>query len=167
MKKHKLYSLAMTGALSFGILGTSFPAMAAPIQTTASESGGGALDEETKDKAQTIMDELKAQLADLGVEMPERGGKMDKFAGLDEETKAKVQTIMEEQKSGNITAEEAQTQLAELGIEMPKHEPKMDILSGLDKETKEKAQKLIDEAQTKLAELGVDHLPFKHLTDEK
>ena len=50
---------------------------------------------------------------------------------------------------------------------MPKHEPKMDILSGLDKETKEKAQKLIDEAQTKLAELGVDHLPFKHLTDEK
>ncbi len=86
MKKHKLYSLAMTGALSFGILGTSFPAMAAPIQTTASESGGGALDEETKDKAQTIMDELKAQLADLGVEMPERGGKMDKFAGLDEET---------------------------------------------------------------------------------
>ena len=27
MKKHKLYSLAMTGALSFGILGTSFPAL--------------------------------------------------------------------------------------------------------------------------------------------
>ena len=116
MKKHKLYSLAMTGALSFGILGTSFPAMAAPIQTTASENGGGDLDEETKDKAQTIIDELKAQLAKLGVEMPERRGKMDKFAGLDEETKAKVQTIMEEQKSGTITTEKAQNQLAELGV---------------------------------------------------
>ena len=33
--------------------------------------------------------------------MPERRGKMDKFAGLDEETKEKVQTIMEEQKSRN------------------------------------------------------------------
>ena len=124
MKKHKLYSLAMIGALSFGILGTSFPAVAAPIQTTASENGSGALDEETKDKVQTIFDELKAQLAKLGVEVPERGGKMDKFAGLDEETKAKVQTIMEEQKSGTLTAEEAQTQLAELGVEVPKHAEK-------------------------------------------
>ena len=112
MNKNKLYSLAMIGALSFGILGTSFPALAASIQTTASENGGVALDEETKDKAQTIMAELKAQLAELGVEMPERGGKMDKFAGLDEETKSKVQTIMEEQKAGTITREEAQTQLA-------------------------------------------------------
>ena len=74
---------------------------------------------------------------------------------------------MKEQKSGTITEEEAKTQLAELGVKMPERGPKMDILSGLDKETKEKAQKLIDEAQTKLAELGVDHLPFKHLTDEK
>ena len=99
--------------------------------------------------------------------MPERGGKIDKFAGLDEETKAKVQTIMEQQKSGTLTAEEAQTQLAELGVEMPERRGKMDILSGLDEETKEKAQELIEEAQTELAELGIDHLPFKHLTDEK
>ena len=94
-------------------------------------------------KVRTItVEEAQAQLAKLGVEMPERRGKMGKFAGLDEETKAKVQTIMEEQKSGNIKEEEAQTQLAELGIEMPKHEPKMDILSGLDKETKEKASEI-------------------------
>ena len=60
MKKHKLYSLAMTGALSFGILGTSFPDFGGPIQTDGLRKWRWRyLDEETKDKAQTIIDELK------------------------------------------------------------------------------------------------------------
>ena len=67
MKKKKFYTLAMTGALSFGLLGASLPAMAAPISTEASEKGIESLDEETKAKVQTIIDELQTELAELGV----------------------------------------------------------------------------------------------------
>ncbi|MFC7686471.1 hypothetical protein ACFQU5_11030 [Ureibacillus sp. GCM10028918] len=42
---------------------------------------------------------------------------------------------------------------------------RMDFLADLDEATKEKAQTLIDEAQAALAELGIDHLPYKGLGD--
>ena len=74
---------------------------------------------------------------------------------------------MEQQKDGTITTEEAQAQLAKLDVELPTRGAKMDIFAGLDEETKEQVQSLIEETQDELAELGIDHLPFKHLTDEK
>ena len=44
--------------------------------------------EQQKDGTITA-EEAQAQLAELGVELPTRGGKIDKFSGLDEETKNK------------------------------------------------------------------------------
>ncbi len=60
-----------------------------------------------------IMEQLKVDLAELGVTLPERGGKKGIFVNLDEAAKAQVQAIMEQQKSGTITSEEARAQLAD------------------------------------------------------
>ncbi|KAA9028506.1 hypothetical protein [Niallia endozanthoxylica] len=218
MKKKELYALAMTGALTFGLLGTGLSAMAATNTTTAStasdkgvsvideatkaqvqtimeqlkadlaelgvtlpERGGkkdmfNGLDEETKTQAQAIMEqqksgtitseEAKAQLAELGVELPERGGKKDRFANLDEATKAQAQAIMEQRKGGTITQEEARAQLAELGVTLPEKAGKKDMFAGLNEETKAQAQTIIEQAQAELAELGIEHLPFRHQKSE-
>ncbi|MCI2256601.1 hypothetical protein L2D08_19890 [Domibacillus sp. PGB-M46] len=132
------------------------------------------LDVDTKAKAEAIMDKMKAgtitfeetqtQLKELGVTLPEKGDH-DMFADLDADTKAKAEAIMNKVKAGTITFEEAQTQLRELGVTLPdkadKDDDKIaDLLAGLDADTKAKAQKLIDQAETQMAEYGIDHLPL-------
>nr|WP_106782676.1 hypothetical protein [Lysinibacillus timonensis] len=135
------------------------------------------LDDETKDQVQAILaeeqagtitwEEAQTQLAELGVDFPakgDKGARGDFLANLDDETKEQAQAILDQEQAGTITREEAQTQLAELGVDFPAKGDKGargDFLTNLDDETKEQAQALIDEAEEELAELGIDHLPFK------
>lgn len=74
MKKNKLFGYVMTGALSLGIIGgASVPAFAATDNTssaaTSEQTVKGkweqSLDEATKQKVQAIMEQAKAQLAEL------------------------------------------------------------------------------------------------------
>lgn len=70
------------------------------------------LDEATKQKVQAIMEELKTNLASLGVTFPEKGDKFSRLlANLDEDTKAKAQELIEE----------AKEKLAELGVDHLPH----------------------------------------------
>ena len=139
------------------------------------------LDADTKAKAEAIMDKMKAgtitfeeaqtQLKDLGVTLPDRADKGGKggnlFADLDADTKAKAEAIMDKVKADTLTFEEAQTQLKDLGVTLPEKADKgskaEDLLAGLDADTKAKAQELIDQAETQLAEYGIDHLPLNGL----
>ncbi|WP_078414958.1 hypothetical protein [Priestia abyssalis] len=185
MNKKKLFGYVMTGALSIGIIGgAGLPAFAATDTTNSAATSEQpvkgrweqSLDDATKQKVQAIMDQAKAQLADLGVEFPtkgDKGSRGDLFANLDDAAKEKAQAIMEKVKDGSLTHEEAQTQLADLGIELPAKGDKgsrADIFANLDDATKEKAQAIMEkvkdgsltreEAQTQLADLGVE-LPAK------
>ncbi|GLC86888.1 hypothetical protein [Lysinibacillus piscis] len=174
-KKSKFLGYAVTGALTLGLLGGfDIPAFAEADTTTAQQAinAKASLDEATKQKAQVIMKQLETNLADLGVKLPlkrEFGKQREGFAQLDEATKEKVKAIMEQEKAGTITAEEVQAKLAELGVEMPqkgefgKH---ANPFTNLDEATKEKVKAIMeqekagaltaDEAQAKLAELGVE-----------
>ncbi|OAH54758.1 hypothetical protein AWH48_09250 [Domibacillus aminovorans] len=134
------------------------------------------LDDETKAKAEAIMeqkkagtiteDEAKTQLKALGVTFSERGEKGDPFANLDDETKAKAGVIMEKQRAGTITHDEAEEQLAALGVERPERGGHGDPFANLDDETKAKAEAIMekqragtithDEAEEQLAALGVE-----------
>ncbi|WP_370221758.1 hypothetical protein [Cytobacillus sp.] len=105
---------------------------------------------------------------------PQDGGNRgDMFSNLDEETRAKAQEIMEKERAGTITREEAQTQLAELGVELPGGgeggQPPQEgdnMFSNLDEETRTKAQEIMEkersgtitreEAQAQLTELGIE-----------
>ncbi|OLN22201.1 hypothetical protein BTO30_10655 [Domibacillus antri] len=139
------------------------------------------LDEETKAKAEAIMenlhngtithDEGKEQLAALGLELPERGGhrnhggKGDFLAGLDEETKAKAEAILEQKREGTITEEEAAAQLEAIGVTLPE---RVDPFADLDDETKAKAEAIMEqhregsltheEVDEQLAAIGVERL---------
>ena len=139
------------------------------------------LDADTKTKAEAIMkkakegtitfEEAQTQLKDLGVTLPDRADKGGKggnlFADLDADTKAKAEAIMDKVKADTLTFEEAQTQLKDLGVTLPEKADKgskaEDLLAGLDADTKAKAQELIDQAETQLAEYGIDHLPLNGL----
>ncbi|RUL53229.1 hypothetical protein EK386_09635 [Lysinibacillus antri] len=181
--KNKLFGYVMTGALSLGVIGGSAHAFAATENNTDATPAveqavnvKASLDEATKEKVQAIMDDLKSNLATIGVELPTKGGhgpRGDFLADLDDATKEKAQAILDQEKDGSITREEAQTQLAALGVELPikgEHGHRGDFLAVLDDATKEKAQTILDqqkdgtitreEAQTQLAELGVE-LPTK------
>ncbi len=158
MKKNKLVNYVMTGALSLGVLGAAgLPALAASDTTTGSA---------TKEKVETIMDTLRTKLADLGVDLPEKGAKGNLFAGLDDETKAKAEAIMEQKKAGTITEDEAKTQLKALGVTFSERGEKGDPFANLDHETKAKAEAIMekqragtithDEAKEQLAALGVE-----------
>jgi hypothetical protein len=177
MNKKKLFGYVLTGVLSTGIiggLGTSvFAATTSTTSTTTTASKSAVetkataqLDAATQAKVQKIKDDLKTQLATLGVTLPERGDKggKDKFlANLDEATKSKAQAILDKEKAGTITHEEAKTQLEALGVTLPTRGDKgekADILANLDDATKAKAQELIDNAKTELEKLGVNHLHF-------
>ncbi len=184
MNKKKLFGYVMTGALSLGIIGGyGAQAFAATESTTSTNTAveqasnvKSTLDSETKQKMQTIMDELKTNLAQLGVDMPSKGGKGERsnfLADLDDATKEKAQAILDQEREGTITKEDAQTQLAKLGVDLPSKGDKGgrgDLLADLDDATKEKAQAILDqqkagtitkeEAQNQLAEIGVD-LPSK------
>lgn len=97
MKKNKLVHYVMTGALLLGVLGAAgLPALAA-----SNTAAGGA----TQEKVDTIMDTLRTKLADLGVNLPEKGAKGDRFAALDAETKAKA------------LMDQAKEDLSELGVD--------------------------------------------------
>ncbi|MCG3085403.1 MULTISPECIES: hypothetical protein [unclassified Anoxybacillus] len=163
MKKTKLFGYAMTGVLSIGIIGGGVHAFAATTSSSTPVYEKHMLDEATKQKVQGIMEELKTNLASLGVTFPEKGDKFSRLlANLDENTKAKAQAIFEKQKAGEITREQARQQLEALGISFPKKGDKLnELLTNLDENTKAKAQELIEEAKEKLAELGVDHLPHR------
>lgn len=165
MNKRKWLGYVMTGALSVGLVGgaslTAFAATENSSNTVSNvQSEKVQMDAETKEKVQAIMDELKTNLTKLGVEVPEKKERSEKFAGLDDATKEKVKAIMQQMKEGTITSEEAKTQLAKLGVELPEKAMRSDLLEGLDDETKEKAQTLIDKAKDEVEQLGVDHFPF-------
>ncbi|PAQ14667.1 hypothetical protein CD798_09440 [Bacillaceae bacterium SAOS 7] len=90
MKKNKVVNYVLAGALSFGILGgASLTALAAtnsattkPSAVESSKSVKAPLDSETQKQVETIMNKLKADLAELGVTMPEKGPKGSAFANL-------------------------------------------------------------------------------------
>lgn len=127
------------------------------------------LDEESKAKAYEIMhkwkdgtlshEEAKAQLAKLGVELPQHH---EKFENLDEKTKAQIYVIMDQVKKGTMTQEEADKKFNELGVEVPQHHGNKDKFKTLDNETKEQVKELIEETKEELEELGVE-LSDKHL----
>ncbi|MGH0431324.1 hypothetical protein ACQVPL_18990, partial [Bacillus hominis] len=112
MKKKTVGYLVIAGALSFGIVGgAGIPAFAATNTPTAEQVTKGTakknLDEATKQKVKTIMDDTKKQLEELGVKLPEKGKHKDMFANLDEATKEKAKSILEQEKSGKLTREQA------------------------------------------------------------
>ncbi|MBO1623780.1 hypothetical protein J4P90_00695, partial [Bacillus sp. SY8(2021)] len=97
MKKKKTVGyLVAAGALSLGIMGgAGIPAFAATNdanstvasdQTTKGNSNQK-LDEATKQQVKTIMENAKKQLAELGVNLPEKGKRGEMFANLDDQTK--------------------------------------------------------------------------------
>ncbi len=112
MKKKTVGYLAIAGALSFGIIGgAGIPAFAATNTPAAEQSTKTAkkdLDDATKQKVKTIMDDTKKQLEELGVKLPEKEKRKDMFANLDEATKEKAKSILEQEKSGKLTGEQAQ-----------------------------------------------------------
>ncbi|MDN4494336.1 hypothetical protein [Ureibacillus aquaedulcis] len=184
MNKNKLFGYVLSSALTLGVIGGYSTQAFAAMESTTNSSAAveqasnvkASLDSDTKQKMQAIMDELKTNLAELGVDLPTKGnkdGRGDFLANLDDATKEKAQAILDQQKAGTITQEEAQTQLAALGVDLPSRGNKGgrgDFLADLDDATKEKAQAILDEqkagtitqeeAQTQLASLGVD-LPSK------
>nr|MCG3424334.1 hypothetical protein [Bacillus thuringiensis] len=115
MKKKTVGYLAIAGALSFGIIGgVGIPAFAATNTPAAEQSTKTAkkdLDDATKQKVKTIMDDTKKQLRELGVKLPEKEKRKDMFAGLDDQTKEKAKSILEQEKSGKLTREQAQEEL--------------------------------------------------------
>ncbi|PEO70021.1 hypothetical protein CN572_22385, partial [Bacillus wiedmannii] len=123
MKKKTVGYLAIAGALSFGIIGgVGIPAFAATNIQAAEQSTKTAkkdLDEATKQKVKTIMDDTKKQLGELGVKLPEKEKRKDMFANLDEATKEKAKSILEQEKSGKLTREQAQEELTKLGVKFP------------------------------------------------
>jgi hypothetical protein len=159
MNKKKVMGYVLTGVLSVGIIGgVGTSAFAATSDTNAVKQTVQSLDSATQEKVQKIKDELKTQMAKLGVTLPERG---NRFANLDEATKTKAEAIVKKEKAGTITHEEAKSQLEALGVTLTErgHKgSKQDLLDNLDDETKAKAQDLIDNAKTELEELGVNHL---------
>ncbi|MEH7047739.1 hypothetical protein V7117_00870, partial [Bacillus pseudomycoides] len=128
MKKKTIGYVVAAGALSLGIMGgAGIPAFAAAstdnsTQATEQTKKGTSyqnLDEATKQKVQTIMQEAKKQLAELGVKLPEKGKRGEMFANLDDQAKEKVKAIMEQKKSGTLTHEQVKEKLAELGVKLP------------------------------------------------
>jgi hypothetical protein len=166
MNKKKLFGYVMTGALSVGIiggLGTS--AFAASTTNTTVKQTMQKLDAATQEKVDSIKEELRAQLAKIGVTLPEKGGRGDRFANLDDATKAKAEAIVEKQRAGTITNEEAKSQLEALGVTVPVRGFKGDHFANLDDATKTKVEAILDkqkagtitkeEAHAQLEALGV------------
>ncbi|MCI2255737.1 hypothetical protein L2D08_15300 [Domibacillus sp. PGB-M46] len=170
--KNKLFGLAMAGMIGLSSLGTvsTYAATDTTTSTAAvheetAKNAKATLDAASQEKVQAIMDKLTTGLQNLGVILPEKGDKTDLFADLDADTKAKAEVIMVKMKADTITFDEAQTQLKELGVTLPGKADKAagqvaELLAGLDADTKAKAQKLIDQAETHLAEYDIDHLPL-------
>lgn len=171
--KNKLFGLAMAGMIGLSSLSTVSTYAAtdtttstAAVQGEAGKNAKATLDASSQEKVEVIMDKLTTGLKDLGVTLPEKGDKADLFVDLDADTKAKVKAIMDKIKAGTITFEEVQTQLKEFGVTLPDKAEKGgkgDLFADLDATTKAKAQKLIDQAETQLAEYGIDHLPLHGL----
>ncbi|EJV64738.1 hypothetical protein IEM_02508 [Bacillus cereus BAG6O-2] len=161
MKKKTFGYVAIAGALSFGIIGGAcIPAFAATNTPAAEQVTKGAakknLDEATKQKVKTIMDDTKKQLEELGVKFPEKGKRKEMFAGLDDQAKEKAKSILEQEKSGALTREQMKEKLKELGVNLPEKEKHEDIFTGLDDQAKEKAKAILKNEKKQLAELNVD-----------
>jgi hypothetical protein len=170
MNKKKILGYVATGVLSVGVIGgigtSAFAATSS--DTNPVKKSFESLDAATQEKVQKIKDDLKTQLSKLGVTLPERGEKGDRFANLDAETKAKAEAIVEKEKAGTITKEEAKTQLEALGVTVPERGGKgrmNDLFANLDDATKAKAEAIMEnekagtitkeEAKTQLEALGV------------
>ena len=123
MKKKTVGYVAIAGALSFGIIGGAcIPAFAAtntPAAEQVTKTAKKDLDEATKQKVKTIMDDTKKQLEELGVKLPEKEKRKDMLADLDEATKEKAKSILEQEKSGKLTREQANEELTKLGVKFP------------------------------------------------
>ncbi|MEY9980310.1 hypothetical protein ABH968_005303, partial [Lysinibacillus sp. RC79] len=125
--RSKISTYAMTGALSLGIFGgTTIPTLAATNQKeTVNVEKHTNLDAETQQKVDGILNNLRKELANLGVTLSSKhNDKGDKFAKLDDETKTQVQEIMKQLKDGSLTQEEADKQLKDLGVSLPTHNEK-------------------------------------------
>ncbi|MEK6267549.1 MAG: hypothetical protein N2C11_03090 [Planococcus sp. (in: firmicutes)] len=184
----KLSLLLATSALSIGVVGSAVgPVFASETTDTLTENATeqsatalskdkeerrspfADLDDETKDQAKAILDELQddtitkeeaqTQLEALGIELPEMGERQGKgnrhgnpFADLDEETQTQAKAIMDELKDGTLTKEEAQAQLQALGIEAPEMGERQgkgnrhgNPFADLDEETQTQAKAIMDE----------------------
>ncbi|MCQ0954224.1 hypothetical protein L2I63_10855, partial [Bacillus cereus] len=110
MKKKTVGYLAIAGALSFGIIGgVGIPAFAAtnnPAAEQATKTAKKDLDDATKQKVKTIMDDTKKQLEELGVKLPEKEKRKEMFAGLDEQAKEKAKSILEPDSYSHLRAHE-------------------------------------------------------------
>lgn len=158
--KKKTINIVMTGALAMGVLSAaSLPAFAA---------SNSAMNDETKAKVESVMNNLRTKLQNLGVELPEKKGL---FEGLDSETKIKAEAIWEKKKAGELTEEQAQKQLTALGVTLPERGAKKDHLirdveqANLNEAEQVKAEAILakaedgsithDEAEAQLAALGI------------
>ncbi|WP_409295683.1 hypothetical protein V1498_19795 [Peribacillus sp. SCS-26] len=130
------------------------------------------LSETNKEKARDIMKQLKdgkiteaaakEKLQKLGADLPEGKRFGGPFASLSEENKEKARDIIKQLKDGKITEAVAKEKLQKLGADLPQKGKGLEkALNGLDADTKKKAQALIDKAEKQLAEMGIDHIPFK------
>ena len=167
----------LTGVLTLGVIGSAgVPTFAATNADGATADGPQGLkvklyqnpDDATKEKIQSIMDDARAKLAELGIALPTKIVKGNPFANLDDATKEKAQAIMDQVKDGTLSREDAQKQLAELGLDMPVRGNGLHLakFQNLDDATKEKVQAIMDQvkdgslsredAQKQLADLGIN-----------
>lgn len=186
---NKKFSLLIaSSALSIGVVGSAVaPVFASDTTDTLTENATeqsetavskdkgerrspfSQLDDETKDQAKAILDELQddvitkeeaqSQLEALGIELPKMGehkGKGERhgnqFANLDEETQTQAKAIMDELKDGTLTKEEAQAQLQALGVEAPEMGERQgkgnrhgNPFADLEEETQTQAKAIMDE----------------------
>lgn len=154
-------------------LGVQMPERGKGIGHLAQDVEDADLNEAAQKKADNILaqaengtithDQAEEQLAALGIETNERGGKDGFLSSLDEETKAKAEAILEKKKNGTLTEAEAKKQLQALGITLPE---RPDLFADLDDETKAKAEAIMEklksgdltreQADEQLEALGVD-----------
>lgn len=161
--KKTVFNVVMTGALSLGVLGAaSLPAFAA---------SSSSVDSSTKEKVETVMENLRTKLEAIGVNLPERGGM---FSNLDAATKAKAEAIMKKKEAGEMTEAEAKEQLEALGVKLPErvagkgaqHLAQDVENADLDEATQAKADNTLaqleegtithDEAEKQLTALGIE-----------
>ncbi|TWT28253.1 hypothetical protein [Planomicrobium sp. CPCC 101110] len=118
----KLFGYALAAALSLGTVGGTLAYAADSEETSMAEEastvkgmrGLDNIDEAAKSKIEEIREQVETELEALGVVLPERGAKVERFANLDEETKAKAEAIFEKVKEGTLSREEAKTELETL-----------------------------------------------------
>ncbi|MGX9134366.1 hypothetical protein ACWV26_08295 [Rummeliibacillus sp. JY-2-4R] len=176
--RSKILTISLACTITMGFISHNPTLAASAIENKTASESNSKLDAQTKQKVDTILSKLDADLAKIGVPVHKHPARGELFKNLDENTKAKAKEILKKAKEGTITRDEAHKQLKALGIEFPKHH-KHEIFKNLDENTKVKVKKIMEnvksgaitkeEAHKQLKALGVEfskhprHEIFKNL----